>query len=461
MNLNLSDLLSLDYMKALNADKLANKKFTGISTDSRTIKLGQIFFAIQGEKYDGNKFIRNAFTNGAACAVVGKNANIKQCQNHPIFFVKDTTKAFGKLANIYRNKFEIPFIAVAGSNGKTTTKEMITAVLSTKYNVLSTQGNLNNHIGVPQTLFRLNDNHDVAVIEIGTNHIGELKYLCEVLHPTHGLITNIGYEHLEFFHNLSGVAKAEGELFQSLNYGCGFINNDDKRIVAKARLLKKKYTYGFSKAKVDVQGKFIGMNAHGYAKFEIIPEGKKSFTIELPLPGSHAMQNALAAVAVGLSFGVSSKNIQYAVKNFKPVSKRMEIITVGGGRILNDTYNANSDSVLSAIETIHSMKCTGKKIIILADMLELGSTANREHKRVAVALNKMKFDHVITFGQLAKVIHDYSHAKGKMHFVKKDRLCDYAEQIAGRGDLILVKGSRGMKMEEVVVRLQNYLRKIS
>jgi UDP-N-acetylmuramoyl-tripeptide--D-alanyl-D-alanine ligase len=462
MNITVSDLLSIDHMNAYNIDALIGKTISGVSTDSRTVKPGQVFFAIKGETYDGNEFIGQAFKNGAVSAVIHEKANIKPFHETPFCVVNDTTKALGKLANIYRHKFAIPFIAVAGSNGKTTTKEMMAAVLGTEYSVLSTEGNLNNQIGVPQTLFRLNDGHEVAVVEIGTSHFGELSYLCDILEPTHGLITNIGHEHLEFFKNLSGVAKAESELFQALGKnGLGFVNADDKHIILKAKKLKRKTTYGFSLRNINVRGKYLGLNAQGRTQLAIMPKGGKSFTVKLSSPGHHAMHNALAAATVGISFGISSRNIQRALKTFKPVSKRMEMLTIGGVTILNDTYNANPDSVLMALETLRSLKCRGKKFIILADMLELGERSEIEHKRIGTALNRMGFDYVLTFGQTAEVIYKHSRAKIKAHFEQKDKLSEFAAQLVSRGDIVLVKGSRGMKMEEVVLFIQNHLEKIS
>ncbi len=245
-----SDLKKLTGVELVNQDLLKRRAISGVSTDSRAVKKNDLFFALKGEKFDAHDFIDSVLKSEAVAIVVHRKwalKNDKYFRTFPCLFVivDDTTVAFGELARIYRRKFDIPVIAIGGSNGKTTTKEMVNAILRTKYDVLSTEGNLNNHIGVPQTLFRLASNHDAAVIEIGTNHFGELKYLCEIAEPTHGLITNIGKEHLEFFGNEDGVAKEELELFNYVNShrGIAFVNCDDRYLETGSKTLKKKFRY--------------------------------------------------------------------------------------------------------------------------------------------------------------------------------------------------------------------------
>ncbi|MBP6672795.1 MAG: UDP-N-acetylmuramoyl-tripeptide--D-alanyl-D-alanine ligase, partial [Bacteroidetes bacterium] len=251
--ITVKDLKGLTGADVVNADVLKRRAIAGVSTDSRAVKKDDLFFALKGEKFDAHDFIDAVVKAEAAAIVVHKewaDRNNAYLRSFPCIFVivDDSTKAFGELARIYRRKFDIPVIAIAGSNGKTTTKEMVSAVLRSKYNVLSTEGNLNNHIGVPQTLFRLTKKHDAAVVEIGTNHFGELKYLCEIAEPTHGLITNIGKEHLEFFKDEEGVAKEERALFHYLNEqkGFAFVNCDDPFLAADAGLLKRSVGYGIA-----------------------------------------------------------------------------------------------------------------------------------------------------------------------------------------------------------------------
>ncbi|MBI3364101.1 MAG: UDP-N-acetylmuramoyl-tripeptide--D-alanyl-D-alanine ligase [Ignavibacteriae bacterium] len=451
----MKDVLSMEYLDVQNVSSVRTRTFRDVSIDSRTIGAGDLFIAIRGEKLDGHAFVKRAFETGAACAVVDERADRASYQDRPHVVVRDTTKALGQLARAHRRKFSIPIVAIAGSNGKTTTKEMIAEVLSTKYSVLRTQGNLNNHIGVPMTLFRLTKRHEIAVVEVGTNHFGEIMNLCQILEPTHGLITNIGREHLEFFNDLEGVAQAEGELFQALGKtGIGFVNADDTRVAPQSKSLRKKATYGFfSNAKV--RGILKTPGTDGCAMFSVKARNKKSFDVQLRMPGKYAMSNALAAVAVGLAFDVPAKSIQQSLKRFRPIGKRMEIVKLGGITILNDTYNANSDSTLSALETLHDMQCPGSKIVILADMLELGDAAQAEHERIGYAVKEMGFNTLLTYGPMAQ--HINAAAKGielNLHYDQKNALAEYAAELVAPGDIVLIKGSRGMTMEDVVTFLQ-------
>src|ERR1051326_4804391 len=450
MTLSPDALLGIGNASVRNLGLLGGRKFTGISTDSRTAKQGDLFGAMGGENFGGNMFVTTAFDSGAVCAIVDERADDGPYRDKPHVIVPDTTRALGELARFHRRKYSIPVIAVAGSNGKTTSKEMIASVLRSRYSVLSTAGNLNNQVGVPQTLFRLTSHHEIAVIEIGTNHAGEIKSLCTILEPTHGVITNIGREHLEFFKDLKGVAKEEGELFGALKKsGTGFVNVDDPRVLAEARQLKRKKTYGFS-GTAAVQGTFVGLNRRGCARISVKERGKTPFGVELTMPGKHAAQNALAAAAIGLSFGVSRRNVQRALGHFSAVGKRMEVVNAGGVTILNDTYNSNPDSVLSALETLQSMSGSGKKIVILADMLELGTVSQSEHGQIGSAVGRMGFGFLLTFGPMAKFINNEAEVTVKMHYDRKNDLSEDAAKLISKGDIVMVKGSRGMKMEEVV-----------
>ena len=460
MKIGAVDLLRVPHVSVWNMESGRTKSFTGVSTDSRTVKSGEIFFALRGEKYDGHKFIDRAFAEGAACAVIDDQAESERWKSRPILVVRDTTRAFGLLANIWRMKFDIPILAVGGSNGKTTTKEMIAAVLSSKYRVLKTEGNLNNQVGVPQTLLRLNSRHEIGVVEIGTNHAGEIAYLSEILAPTHGMITNIGHEHLEFFGDIDGVANAEAELFSAIaKSGTGFINTDDEHIIRHAKKIKKKMTYGFTKYSNTVRGTFHTMTQNGCAEFSVRLKGRKPFEVHLSVPGKHAMSNALAAATAGLAFKVPQKNIQEALGKFHAIGKRMEVLNIGGVTILNDTYNANPDSVISALETLSAMKCRGKKIVILADMLEMGGAAREEHARIGDIISTQKIDYLFTFGEFARSIHSRAKVNMKVHYDQKNILSEFVFELLAPGDAVLVKGSRGMKMEDVVTFLTQRLRK--
>ena len=319
MKLSLKDLEKLRPVEIINKEMLKNKKITGVSTDSRTIEPGNIFIALRGEKFDGHKFIEDAVKRNAAAVIVdaawGKeNRELSVQLRSTLVVVPDTTKALGNLANIYRRKFSLPVIAIGGSNGKTTTKEMISTVLRTTYSVLSTEGNLNNHIGVPQMLFRLTPQHDIAVLELGTNHFGEMKYLSDIVEPTHALVTNIGREHLEFFGDERGVAKEEMELFNAVAAkGFAFINADNAFLAKAKKKVRHSRKYGLSR-NADVQARHVRVNERGQPSFELAV--KKSVSeVCLSVTGLHNVPNALAAAAVGLKFKVPKKKLFLRLNN--------------------------------------------------------------------------------------------------------------------------------------------------
>jgi UDP-N-acetylmuramoyl-tripeptide--D-alanyl-D-alanine ligase len=453
MNLRMEDVLRVPHIEAHNIAKAPRKGFAGVCTDSRKVRPGELFVALRGDNFDGNAFVAAAFRRGAAAAVVDSRRGRRNAGKKPVVVVKDAAKALGSIARIYRSKFAIPVVAVAGSNGKTTTKEMVARVLAKKYRVLSTEGNLNNHIGVPMTLFRIRGGHGAAVVEMGTNHFGEVRYLAETALPTHGVITNIGREHLQYFKSLDGVARAEGELFGFLaaSGGTAFVNADDRRVVRIARKNGKKVTYGLGRAAASVRGGRLETTGSGQASFTVRSRGRKPFAVRLTVPGRHAASNAMAAAAIGISFGVPASGIARALKDFRPVGKRMEMLRVNGVTVLNDTYNANPESVISALETLALFAGRGRRVVVLADMLELGKNARREHELVGAAIRRLGFTDVLTYGPLAK--HYLKPGGTGTHYADKRRLAMDLCSMTVPGDVVLVKGSRGMKMEEVVASL--------
>jgi UDP-N-acetylmuramoyl-tripeptide--D-alanyl-D-alanine ligase len=427
----------------------------GISIDTRTIKKYDLYIAIKGENFDGHDFVEDAYAKGATVCIVNKewaNKNQEKFKGNWLIEVNDTLKHIGLLANAYRKKFDIPFIAVGGSNGKTTTKEMIASVLSQKYKVLKTEGNFNNHIGVPLTLFRLDESHEIAVIEIGTNHFNELKYLCKIVEPDYGILTNIGREHLEFFKTINGVAKAEGELFDYIikNDKTGFVNIDDEHIVSKAKGLKRKLTYGF-KGRVAVKGKFLGLDNSGMPSFEIAYKNEIT-KIKLKVPGEHSVYNALAAAAIGFHFALSGKQIKKGLERFISHSKRMEVLHVKGITIINDCYNANPDSMIAAIKTLEQIKTKGRKIAVLGDMSELGNTSKTGHEEMGKVISNSKIDYFLSIGKDMKYAHDIADElmDNAIHFESNNVLIEYLQFLLELGDVILIKGSRSMKMESII-----------
>ncbi len=479
MQLTLNDILSINFLEIYNNNNLGNEPFNGVSIDSRTTTSGNLFFAIRGTKVDGHNFLAGAISNGAAAVVVDKeyfskglkfksNIKSKKLFTATIIVVENTTVALGELATVFRKKFQIPFLAVAGSNGKTTTKDMIGKVLSEKFDTLVTEGNLNNHIGVPLTLFGLRRKHQAAVIEIGTNHFGEVENLCKILQPTHGLITNIGNEHLEFFKDINGVAKEEGELFKHLascyDKSVAFVNADDKRVLKLSRTLAHSIFFGSNKNNMDIACTGQTINESGKYSIEVfVKKSKKRYRVNLSIPGKHNIQNALAAFAVGIQFKVPTTKIVKALESFKTSGKRMEIVSVNKVNIINDTYNANLDSMLSAIEVLKQTKSEGKKIMVLGDMLELGKSSKHHHTLIGEAINKYFKNvaepiHLFTFGNISQHINRTAKLKNKKHYTDKKSMAVDLLKIISSGDVVLVKGSRGMRMEDIVSSIIERLR---
>ena len=468
MKLSEQDLLKVAHIHAVDFNGRKPLTITGVTFDSRIVRAGDLFIALKGERVDGHDFVTRAIEAGATAVIIGRawaglNEALMLSLPVPRLVVENPVKAFGELARLYRRKFDIPVIAVGGSNGKTTTKDMIKAVLETSGSVLATEGNLNNHLGVPLTIFRLEKKHKVAVIEIGTNHPGEINYLCDILLPTHGLLTNIGSEHLEFFKTLNGVAKSEGELFDWLKTYRSksakvFINADDRFIAKRARSIRSVVTYGFKATKASVRGMNLTLSERAQPRFRV-KSGARSFPVELSVPGMHSAMNALAAATVGLAFRVPTANIRRALHAFKPTGKRMEVHTMGGITILNDTYNSNPDSVRASLQTLGSMSTAGKRIAVLADMLELGLDSGNIHRHVAREAAQNGVEYLLTYGTLSRETHDASNAKFKAHYEQKNMLSEYLSELLSPGDIVLVKGSRGMKMEDVVTFLLERLSK--
>ena len=457
-----TDILKISDSYPVNAEHLLDKSFNKICIDSRTIKSKDIFIAIKGESKDGHNYISKVVDKGVRFAIVEENwfrKNKDKYLNKPFVIVKDTIKALGEIAKNHRMKFNIPFICVGGSNGKTTTKDLISAVLNKKFKVLKTEGNLNNHIGLPLTLLNLDESYEICVLEAGSNHFGEIKYLCEIARPSFGIITNIQKEHLEFFKNLQGVAKEELSLFDYListsDKNLIFVNYDDdflRKFMNKKRNIKSfTYSYNYS---TDVKGDFIKYTEL-FEPVIKISHKKKSFETKISTFGKHSVYNGIAAAAVGIYFGVSFNDIKNALSDYKPSStKRMEVIRKGKKIFINDAYNSNSDSVKIGLESIKEFSSGNNVHIILGDMLELGQSSKKEHFEIGKLVKKMKFNNLYTYG--SESYNSFLGAKGvenNFYFFEKDDLTEFLKKVIKQNDVIYIKGSRGMKMEEVLINI--------
>jgi len=442
----------------------------GVSTDTRSLKKGDAFVALAGENFDGHSFIRTAAERGAAVAIVANVWDHERERNPaplPVISVADTLAAYGWIARAHRLQFRVPVVAVAGSNGKTSTKEMIADVLATRYNVLRTEGNLNNLVGVPAMLLRLDESHTAAVIEIGTNMPGEIERLCQILRPTHGIITNIGREHLELLGTIEGVAHEEGALFRWLaaNGGTAFVNLDDRNVARLAKGLPTSTSYSLRKP-ADVRGTAGRLNESGVPSLAI-QIGQQQWPIALQTPGLHTATNALCAAAVGLALKVPPTKLKRALESFRPPEYRSGyarlamVKSANGATVLNDTYNANPDSTLAALQTLRALKPGrgGRRIAVLGDMRELGASSAAEHNGIGEAVATMGIAHALFLGTEMK--HAYRAvvaANSKtvaQHFTEKMELIAVIQALLAPNDVVLVKGSRGMKMEEIVKAITN------
>lgn len=444
-----------------------------LETDSRSLTKGCAFVALRGERFDGHDFVPHAFRLGASVAVVSRQWHRSRAGRRvadPLVIVDDPLAAYGLIARAHRDAFDIPVVAVAGSNGKTTTKELVADLLSLRWNVLRTFGNLNNQIGVPATLLRLRPEHQVAVIEIGTNSPGEIATLCRIVDPTHGLITSIGREHLELLGSIEGVAREEGALFDYLAHsgGTGIVNMNDPHVAPLRKSLRHVVTYG-TRGRVDVRGTLVGGDRWGAPRVRIVDRVSSrtlTFPVSLRTPGSHSVLNALAAAATARSLGMSTSMIRKGLESFVPevsphgYGRLAPMMANCGAPLLNDTYNANPDSMIAGLETLASITPApgGIRIAVLGDMLELGRGSALEHRRLADEIDRIgRIDQAIFFGPQMKFawrrLTRLAREKGArlpLYFEEKDRLIEAVVAILSAADVMLVKGSRGMRMEEVV-----------
>jgi UDP-N-acetylmuramoyl-tripeptide--D-alanyl-D-alanine ligase len=415
----------------------------GVSTDSRKIEEGCIFFALKGENFDANDFALQAVEKGAALAVVD-NTDLEK--HEKFIFVEDSLKALQDLAVFHRSQFNIPVLGITGSNGKTTTKELVNAVLSKKYRTLFTAGNLNNHIGVPLTLLRLNNSHEIAIIEMGANHVGEIGFLSSLAKPTLGLITNIGKAHIEGFGSFENIIKGKTELYDYIRSTGGsiFLNSDNEILSGRSSGMHI-LTYGKS-PEASVSGSIISSQPF-LSVVARSTEHPESFPITSRLLGIYNFENIMSAVAAGLHFGVSQEEIAGAIEDYYPVNSRSQLKETERNTLILDSYNANPTSMKAAIENFSSMESKLPKIVILGDMLEMGDTAETEHNDIIKLTTEYPYRYVLLTGEnFHRLCPDKS---GYYSFPDAQSLCEWLVIHQLTGNIILIKGSRGIQLEKV------------
>jgi UDP-N-acetylmuramoyl-tripeptide--D-alanyl-D-alanine ligase len=412
-------------------------QYPSIQTDTRKLKKGDLYFALKGPNFNGNSFASQAIDSGAAYAIIDQDNFAIAGKTILVDNVLNTLQA---LAKHHRLQFNIPFIAITGSNGKTTTKELIHSVLSTTYKTSTTEGNLNNHIGVPLTILKIKSNADFAIIEMGANHLGEIASYCKIAIPTHGLITNCGKAHLEGFKNEEGVRKAKGELFDYLKEynGTAFVMPDFKYLLEMVEGIQELYTYG--KKEADVVGNIL--SADPLLEVEFTKGIRKK--IKTNLVGGYNLPNILAAVAVGKYFNVDDDKIKTAIENYLPSNSRSQLVQKGNNKIILDAYNANPSSMKLAIENFAKAK-EDNKILVLGAMAELGSSSLEEHKQVIKEIDKHPWKKVVLVGgDFLNIDHSYTNKK------TAEDAGQLFQQHKMENAFFLIKGSRSTEMEKVL-----------
>lgn len=450
IKINIEDLFELSGAEIFNPDLFSST--SNISIDSRKIKKNTIFFAIKGDKFDGHEFVRDAVNAGSETIVIERD-RLKEFDSidKTIITVEDTTIAFGELASIWRKKLSAKVIGLTGSNGKTSTKDMLTTLLETKYKVKATLANNNNHIGVPLTIFSADEKDEILILELGTNHFGEIDYTAKIAKPDLAVITNIGDSHLEYLKNLEGVLEEKEALFKRTkeNNGKIFINTDDRLL----RNIRKKYdhiSFGF-KGDPEVKGQISSYTDEGNPNVVILSKDK-SMEFLLPLHGSASAKNFLVCAAISLELGLTKTQINKGVNKLAASRGRLLVKEYKNFILIDDTYNSNPSSMENAIEVVRKIKKYKNRIVICGDMFELGKATLEKHIGLYRTIKKCRINEVYTIGKMMRYLSLKMEELGieTKHFRLKKSLLMFAGKMDLNESVILVKGSRGMKMEEVV-----------
>ena len=432
------------------------KAHSSIQTDTRQLKKGDVYFALKGPNFNGNEFAISALEKGAAYAIVDEPIQAPNNFKDQIIVVDDVLTSLQALAKFHREQFTIPFIAITGSNGKTTTKELVAAVLSSHYTTYTTKGNLNNHIGVPLTLLSIQKDAQMAIIEMGANHLNEIKSYCNYTLPTHGLINNCGKAHLEGFGSEEGVKKGKGELFDFLkmHQGVAFVNSDLAYLEKMSAGISTIISYGTISGALQARATENMSSLHtGYLTIEITKCKNPTLVnkeIKTKLVGAYNLPNVLAAICIGLYFNVPEQKIITAIENYTPNNSRSQLIDWQNNKVILDAYNANPSSMQLAIENFSKMKVPNK-VLCLGAMRELGKESQSEHQALIELINKNKFEEVILVGkEFENCQHHYT------YFENSDAARKWLEQKNISNSYLLIKGSRSIQMEKLIANNETH-----
>ena len=421
--------------------------FPTITTDSRVCAKDSIFFALKGERFNGNLFARQALNDGCSYAVVDETDDSSPCDR--VIKVDDVLKTLQQLANYHRRKLKIPIIGITGTNGKTTTKELISITLSRKFKVASTQGNFNNHIGVPLTLLSINKSHEIGVVEMGASHVGDIKELCEIAEPQYGIITNLGRAHLEGFGSYENVVKAKGELYDYIreHEGKVFVNRDNSTLLELSEGMDR-ILYGKNDPSLFASGTIA--DATPFLEFDW-RFFDSSYRVKTRLVGEFNFDNAIAAVAVSKFFGVNAERISSALEDYEPTNYRSQFKRTENNDLIIDTYNANPTSMKASLNFFTSIPSSMTKMVILGEMMELGDSSDEEHKKMLDYLSLKPEIEVclvgIIFNKIVKPGNEFK------YFDSVDYLIAYLKKEPIKGRFIFIKGSNSVQLDKVITYL--------
>ena len=429
-----------------------------VCTDSRQVKTGDLFLALRGERFDGHDFLGAVVEKGAVAVVAERRSVPTDCRGCAMIAVEDTRKALGQLAAEYRKDFALPVVVVGGSNGKTTTKELVASVLKQERVTLWSEASFNNDIGVPLTLLRLEESHQAAVLEVGTNHPGELQPLVKMAQPNYGVITSVGREHLEFFDDVAGVAREEGWLAELLPAGGKlFVNGDDEwasRAAERARA--QVVRVGFAEG-CDWRARAARLDTRGVTFQVDGPEVEMSGEYRIQLLGRHQVVNALFAIAVGKELGLGRASVARGLAECRPSKMRMELWEFNGVRLLDDAYNANADSMVVALQTLRDLPCKGRRVAVLGDMAELGVHSESAHEEVGRRVVELGVDQLFAVGKMAPVTARAARGAGLnrvFEFADVETAASAVKSFVKAGDVVLLKASRATRIERIAALLR-------